>query len=239
MTVNFWYSLVFLRQIFLLKVGLEINANKTKYMKINTNGGNHLQTLDNTTLENVDQFQYLGSWTNVEKDIATRKALAWTAMHKMKNIWKSSLSRNIKIRLFHTAIEPILLYGCESWTLNSRQMKSLDGCYTRMLRSVLNISWQQHMLNTDLYQKIPQITSKIRNRRMKLAGHCLRDTSQITSKLVLWTPARGHVSQGRPTKTYIDLLKQDTGLNSESEVMMCMKERKVWRSMSGSEVTST
>ena len=39
--------------------------------------------------------------------------------------------------------------------------KSLDGCYTRMLRMVLNISWRQHITNKELYGELPKLSDRI------------------------------------------------------------------------------
>ena len=53
--------------------------------------------------------------------------------------------------------------------------RSLDGVYTRMLRMVLNVSWEDHVKNVDLYGALPRVTDKIRARRMGLTGHCVHD----------------------------------------------------------------
>ena len=46
--------------------------------------------------------------------------------------------------------------------------------YTRMLRKALNISWQEHSTNNNVYGKLPLVSSKIKSRRMRIAGHCIR-----------------------------------------------------------------
>ena len=101
-----------------------------------------------------------------------RKALAWKALNGMSSIWKSSMSRDVKIRFFLATVESILLYGCESWTLTVAQEKALDGTYTWMLRTALNIHWSSHTTNEVLYGKLPRLSDKIASRRMQLAGHC-------------------------------------------------------------------
>ena len=68
------------------------------------------------------------------KDIGVRKGQAWAACNKLKKIWSSGMRRKTKIRLFLSVVEPILMYGCETWTLAETVTKRLDGCYTRMLR---------------------------------------------------------------------------------------------------------
>ena len=82
----------------------------------------------------------MGSWCEQSRDISTRKALAWQAVNKISKIWKSKLSRKLKIQLFRATSETILLYGSATWTLTKADEKKLDGIYTRMLRTALNIS---------------------------------------------------------------------------------------------------
>ena len=148
----------------------------------------------------------------------------------MDKRWKSNLSRNTKINFFRATVEYVLLYGCETWTLNKKLNKSVDGCYTRMLRKVLNISWMQHLINNVLYGTLPQISQVIRTRRLKLAGHSFRQHhQQNVSDLVLWEPNHGTSKRGGCAKTYVDTLKEDTGCTSVEEIATCMEDRVVWR----------
>ena len=62
--------------------------------------------------------------------------MAWSACNKLHKIWTSKLNVSIKIKLFKTLIEPILLYGCETWTLSKRMEKRLDGVYKWLLMRV-------------------------------------------------------------------------------------------------------
>ena len=66
-----------------------------------------------------------------------------------------------------------------------------------MLRMVKNISWRDHLTNNELYGNLPKISVKIRQRRMRLAGHCIRHEDEIANKLVLWQPNGGRVRRGR------------------------------------------
>ena len=129
------------------KIGLHLKAKKTELMAFNHIDA-VIKTLSGSTVKRVDNFKYLGSWMeSSEKDFEVRKALAWSACHKMKNIWKSKLSRKIKIRIFKATVESVLLYGCQTWTINKTFEKRLDGCYTRMLRMVLDVSWKEKRTN--------------------------------------------------------------------------------------------
>ena len=63
--------------------------------------------------------------------------------------------------------------------------KMLDGCYTRLLRSALDISWKAHdMSNEQLYGDLLKVSVKIRKRRLQFAGHCVRSSGQVVSDLV-------------------------------------------------------
>ena len=106
----------------------------------------------------------------------------------------------------------------------------MDGCYTRMLRSALNVSWKMHMTNKELYGDIPPVTSKITTRRLRFAGHCKRATGRITSDLVTWKPTQGKRTKGRPKKTFVDLLQVDTGY-TVAEIETSMQDRRLWRAI--------
>ena len=82
----------------------------------------------------VSDYLYLGSYiSSSEKDFTTRKGKAWAACNAMNKIWSSNLDNVFQIKIFKAAIEPILLYGSETWTLSKKLEKCLDGTYTRLL----------------------------------------------------------------------------------------------------------
>jgi len=120
-------------------------------------------------------------------------------------------------------VEAVLLYGCETRSLSKKQEQELDGCYTRMLRKALN-SWREQFTNELLYGDLPKISTKIRTRRLKLAGHCAKHPEEAASNLAVWVPDRGSRGRRRPTGTFIDILMRDTGLQLE-EMHACMQHK--------------
>ena len=74
----------------------------------------------------------------------------------------------------------------------------------------------------------PIITQTIRVRRTRHTGHCWRSKDELISDVLLWKPAHGHASVGRPTKTYIDQLCVDTGCCIEDLPRM-MSDIDWWR----------
>ena len=135
------------------------------------------------------------------------------------------MNQDTKRRLFVSTVESVLLYGCETWTLTQADEKSLDGLYTRLLRRALDVSWEEHVRNVDLYGNLPRLSNKIRKRRMTMAGHNVRHPELVASGLVLWEPAHGSRSAGGRRTTFIDVLKRDTGLEVTNEVRTLMEDR--------------
>ena len=212
-----------------LRIGLGMNTKKTKVMAENVENP-VVNTLDGTKLDVVTDFNYLGAWiASTQKDIKIRRARAWSALHSMNKVWKSAMDDNLKRRLFVTTVESVLLYGCEAWSLTVKDEKALDGVYTRMLRAALNVSWKNHTRNSELYGKLPRLSDTVRQRRMRLAGHCVRHPELTASQLILWEPTHGRKSRGRPQATFIDTLKRDTGLDGVAEIQTLMEDREQWR----------
>ena len=188
-----------------------------------------ISTLDGTPLKLVDKFTYLGSSVaSTEKDIDTRLTKAWTAINKLSIIWKSDLTDKMKRSFFQAAVASILLYGCTTWTLTKRLEKKLDGNYTRMLRAILNKSWRQHPTRHQLYGHLPPITKTIQVRRTRHAGHCWRSRDELIRDVLLWTPTHGRAKAGRPARTYIQQLCDDTGCCPE-DLPEAMNDREKWR----------
>ena len=191
-------------------LGLYVNAHKTEYMCYNQTGD--ISTLDGTPLKLVDKFTYLGSSVaSTEKDIDTRLTKAWTAINRLSIIWKSELTDKMKRSFFQAAVASILLYGCTTWTLTKRLEKKLNGNYTRMVRAILNKSWRQHPTRHQLYGHMPPITKTIQARRTRHLGHCWRSRDDLIRDVLLWTPTHGRAKAGRPARTYIQQLCEDTG----------------------------
>ena len=206
---------------------LYVNAHKTEYMCYNQT--RDISTLQGTPLKLVDKFTYLGSSVeSTEKDIETRLTKAWTAINRLSIIWKSDLTDKIKRSFFQAAVTSILLYGCTTWTLTKQLENKLDSNYTRMLRAILNKSWRRHPTRHQLYGHLPPITKTIQVRRTRHAGHCWRSRDELIRDELLWIPTHGRAKAGRPARTYIQQLCEDTGC-CPKDLPRAMNDREEWR----------
>ena len=85
----------------------------------------------------------------------------------------------------------------------------------------------EHKTNKELYGNLPNITVTLMIRRLRFIGHCWRKKDEVISDLLLWEPKHGARKRGRPATTYVDQLRNDTGL-SIAELKSIMENRKEW-----------
>ena len=97
-----------------------------------------------------------------------------------------------------------------------------------MLRAILNKSWRQHPTRHQLYGHLPPITKTIQVRRTRHAGHCWRSRDELIRDVFLWTPTHGRAKAGRPARTYIQQLSEDTVCCPE-DLPRAMNDREEWR----------
>ena len=76
------------------------------------------------------------------------------------------------------------------------------------------------------------LTKTIQVRRTRYAGHCWRSRDELISDVLLWTPTYGRAKAGRPARTYIHQLCEDTGCSPE-DLLEAMNEREKWREGQG------
>jgi hypothetical protein len=126
------------------EIGLEVNADKTKYMVMSRDhnaGRTHSMKIDNSSFERVDKFKYLGTTltnqNSIQEEIKSRLKSGNACYHSVQNLLSSSLlSKNLKIKIYRTIILPVVLYGCETWSLTLREERRLRVFENRVLRRI-------------------------------------------------------------------------------------------------------
>ena len=115
----------FFRTLKAATIRLTINVVKTEYITVG-DWSDHSQAdcalrVTEGTIVPVDVFKYLRAWImDSKKDFLARKAIAWETALRMSKIWKSTLSRNLKLRFFTATVETVLLYGAVSWIMTKQ-----------------------------------------------------------------------------------------------------------------------
>ena len=113
------------------RVGLKINVEKTKMMRINPSSQEQFTIGTQDRIEDVEEFSYVGATVYKDgggmKDLKNRLSKARGAFIRLKKIWRSSnISRKTKLRLYKTLVVPVLVYGCETWKMNKGDRKMID-----------------------------------------------------------------------------------------------------------------
>ena len=97
--------------------------------------------MDNSSIERVEEFKYLGTTltdqNSVQEVIKTRLKLGNACYYSVQNFLSSRLlSKNLKVKTYKTLILPVVLYGCETWSLTLREERRLWVFENRVLRRV-------------------------------------------------------------------------------------------------------
>jgi len=170
--------------------GLEVTADKTKYMIMSRNqnaGRSHCMKIDNSSFERVEEFKYLGTTltnqNSIQEEIKSRLKSGNVCYHSVQNLLSSSLlSKDLKIKIERTIILPVVLYGCEAWSLTLREEHRLRTFENRVLRRIFGPKrdeligeWRElHNEELNVLYSSPNIVRFTKSRRMRWAGHIAR-----------------------------------------------------------------
>jgi hypothetical protein len=127
------------------------------------------------------------------------------------------LSKNIKVRIYKTIILPMVLYGCETWSLTVREEHKLRVFENRVLRKIFGQKrdgvtggWRK-LHNEDLHSlySSPSIIRIITLRRMRWAGHEAQMGEKRNMYRLLVGKPEGKRPLRRPRRRWIDNIKMD------------------------------
>ena len=150
------------------------------------------------------------------------------------------LSKKLKIKIYRTIILPVVVYGCETWSLTLREERRLRVFENKVLRRVFGVTGEWRKLHngelSDLYS-LANIVRMVKSRRMRWDGHvALLGEGRVVHRVLVGKP-EGKRPLGRPRRRWEDNIKMDL-----QEVGMCCEDwmelaqdRDRWRAL-GSKV---
>jgi len=126
------------------EIGLEVSADKTNYMVMSRNqnaGRIHSVRIDNSTFERVEEFKYLGTTltnhNSIAEEIKSRLRSGNASYYSVQNLLSFRLlSKHLNIKIYRTIILPVVLYGCETWSLTLRKERKLRVFENKVLRRI-------------------------------------------------------------------------------------------------------
>ena len=133
------------------KVCLKLNIQKTKIM---ASGPITSWQIDGETVETVSDFIFLGSKITVDSDcsheIERCLLLGRKVMTNLDSILKSRDITLSKVHIVKAMVFPVVMYGCESWTIKKAECQRIDAfelwCWRRLLKSPLDCKEIQPVL---------------------------------------------------------------------------------------------
>jgi len=138
------------------KVGLKLNVQKTKIM---ASGCITLWQIDGETMETLTDFIYLGSKITVDGDcsheIKRHLLLEIKVMTKLDSMLKSrDITLPIKVCLVKAMVFPVVMYGCESWTIKDAKCQRIDAFELCCWRRFLRVPWTAWKSNQSILKEI-------------------------------------------------------------------------------------
>ena len=138
------------------KVGLKLNTQKTKIM---ASGPITSYQIDGKTVETVADFILLGSKITADSDCSHEiKRCLLPGRKVMTNLDSILKSRDItlptKVCLIKAMVFPVVMHGCESWTIKKAECQRTDAFELQCWRRLLRVPWTARKSNQSILKEI-------------------------------------------------------------------------------------
>ena len=138
------------------KAGLKLNIQKTKTMASSPITS---WQIDGETMETVRDFIFLGSKITADGDcsheIERHLLLGRKAIANLDSILKSrDLTLPTKVHLVKAMVFPVVMYGCESWTIKKAECSRIDAFELWCWRRLLRVPWTARRSNQPILKEI-------------------------------------------------------------------------------------
>ena len=172
------------------KVGLKLNIQKTKIM---ASGPITSWEIDEETGETVSDFIFGGSKITADGDcsceIKRHLLLGRKAMTNLDSILKSrDITLPTKVHLVKAILFPVVMYGCESWTVKKAERQRIDAFELWCWRRLLRVPWTARRSNQSILKEISpgsSLEGLILKLKLQYFGHLMRRVDSLEKTLML------------------------------------------------------
>uniref|UniRef100_A0A8B9XJL3 RNA-directed DNA polymerase n=1 Tax=Bos mutus grunniens TaxID=30521 RepID=A0A8B9XJL3_BOSMU len=172
------------------KVGLKLNIQKTKIM---ASGLITSWEIDGETVETVSDFIFLGSKITADGDCSLEikrcLLLGRGVMTNLDSIFKSrDVTLPTKVCLVKAMVFPVVMYGCESWTVKKAECQRIDAFELWCWRRLLRVPWTARRSNQSILKEISpgcSLEGLMLKLQLQYFGHLMRRVDSLEKTLML------------------------------------------------------
>ena len=213
------------------KAGLKLNIQKAKIM---ASGLITSWQMDEETVEKVADFIFLGSKITADGDcsheIKRCLLLGRKVMANLDSILKSrDITLPTKIRLVRAMVFPVVMYGCERWTIKKAERWRIDAFELWCWRRLLRVPWTARRSNQSIVKEISPgclLERLMLKLKLQYIGHLMRRAESLEKTLMLGK-IEGKRRRGRQRMRWLDAITDSMGmgLGGFRELVM---DRETW-----------